>query len=314
MPTAHSWKPDLLEGHEAATIDLGAAFDGDLAATLVRRPYRHDAAVVYIHGFADYYFQVHMADAFDRAGLDLVAVDLRRHGRSLRPGNRRNFVASIDDFWPEVDAAIAEATRDHRRVVLLGHSTGGLVASIYAHRGPLRHSIDAVVLNSPWLDVKLPPLMRVAWEVAKRLGHLKPHLDVASGPSYYLESIHSSLRGEWDFDLAWKPPEGDPVQPGWVRAIGRAHSEVHRGLAIEVPVLVQHSDRSAPSDRWSPELLCADGVLDVGQIHRWAPALGPDVTIQTIVGGLHDLWLSPPDVRAQVQARTIEWVAGVLGA
>ena len=200
MPTAHSWKPDLLEGHEAATIDLGAAFDGDLAATLVRRPYRHDAAVVYIHGFADYYFQVHMADAFDRAGLDLVAVDLRRHGRSLRPGNRRNFVASIDDFWPEVDAAIAEATRDHRRVVLLGHSTGGLVASIYAHRGPLRHSIDAVVLNSPWLDVKLPPLMRVAWEVAKRLGiaRKEPVLELTqlhlSGgkPLFFSHNFHNS--------------------------------------------------------------------------------------------------------------------------
>ena len=37
IPSALMWKPDILPGFEAATLDLPDAYDGPAVATLVRR-------------------------------------------------------------------------------------------------------------------------------------------------------------------------------------------------------------------------------------------------------------------------------------
>ena len=309
------WADDVLPGHQAASIALdvprdGDADDGELVATLVRRgENRHRKAVLYVHGYADYYFQTHLAEAWEAHGYDFYAIDLRRYGRSLRPGNRPNYVDSVDDYFTELDIAVATAAAGHDEFVLHGHSTGGLVCAVYGQRGGLRSSIDAMVLNSPWLDVKLPLVQAVMWRVVERIGQHIRFKEVAGGESFYVESIHTDLRGEWDFDLGWKTKDPQPVYPGWARAIARAHREVHAGMSIGAPILVQHSDRSVNNDTWSEALRDHDSVLSVEQIHRRAPLLGPEVTIQTIAGGMHDLWLSREDVRAEVSRRTFDWLA-----
>lgn len=309
MLTELDWAPDVLPGHVAASIALAPSDDGELAATIVRRgTTRHRQAVLYVHGYADYYFQSHLADAWDAAGFDFYAVDLRRYGRSLRDGNRANYVDSLDDYFDELDVAVAEAAREHDRLVLLGHSTGGLIAALYADRGGQRGAFDQLVLNSPWLDIDLPFTQTVMWRIVARIGHLIPHQEVAAGDSFYVDSIHRDFRGDWGFDLEWKPKVGAPIHPGWTRAIALGHREVHSGLEISVPILVQHSDKSMTNDTWSDELLRSDSVLNVDQIHRRAPFLGAEVTIQTIENGMHDLWLSAKPVRDEVARRTFDWL------
>ncbi|MEK8226237.1 alpha/beta hydrolase [Oerskovia sp. M15] len=40
-------------------------------------------AVLYVHGFVDYFFQAHLGDAFEEHGYAFYAIDLRGYGRSL---------------------------------------------------------------------------------------------------------------------------------------------------------------------------------------------------------------------------------------
>ena len=54
----------------------------------------------------------------------------------------------------------------------------------------------------------------------------------------------------------------------------------------------------------------ADIVLDVELIARRAVQLGPVVTVVRIAGGLHDLALSAPPVRARFYAEIDRWLAG----
>ena len=66
-------------------IPLPDDYEGSVAATLVRfaagrAPSR---AVLYLHGYVDYFFQTHMARWFVARGWSFYALDLRKYGRSL---------------------------------------------------------------------------------------------------------------------------------------------------------------------------------------------------------------------------------------
>jgi len=71
--------------------------DAPLVATLVRRRAgrKRRRAVLYLHGWNDYFFQTHLADYVAELGFDFYALDLRRYGRSLRNGHLRGFITDL---------------------------------------------------------------------------------------------------------------------------------------------------------------------------------------------------------------------------
>jgi len=298
-PTADTASPDILGvGWTARTIPLRPDAEGEVVATLVRQaaprqPTRR--AVLYVHGFADYFFQAHLGDAWAEHGYDLYALDLRKYGRSLRPGQTPNFVTDLRDYLEELDAAarIIREQDGHDVLVVLGHSAGGLLASLWAHARRGRGVLDAVVLNSPWFDLNRGWYKRVVLtRVIDVVGRFVPRLVVGALGADYGRSLHRESGGAWDFDLTWKPHEGFPVRAGWFRAIRQGHARIARGLDIDCPVLVCCSAASGPYDRWHPDLGTTDSVLGVEQIVARSAGLGPDVTIVQIPDGVHDLALS----------------------
>lgn len=82
--------------YERQTINLGTDDEGPVVATLVRRRAERPSgrAVLYVHGFVDYFFQTHLADFFAERGWDFYALDLRKYGRSLLPGQTRTSAAT----------------------------------------------------------------------------------------------------------------------------------------------------------------------------------------------------------------------------
>src|SRR5262245_425016 len=115
-------------------IPLDPDDEGEVLATLVRR--RSDGgpsnrAVLYVHGFTDYFFQTHLADFYAARGWDFYALDLRKYGRSLRPHQTPNFVRDIAEYYPELDAAAEQIRADgHDTLLVNAHSTGGLVTAL----------------------------------------------------------------------------------------------------------------------------------------------------------------------------------------
>jgi alpha-beta hydrolase superfamily lysophospholipase len=308
--------PDVLGGDWVRrTLHLRPDAHGEPVATLVHRrgaaADRTRPAVLYVHGFVDYFFHAHVGEALGARGYDLYALDLRDYGRSIRPGRPPNEVQDLATYAEELDAAVRLVRAEHDRVVLLGHSTGGLVAALWAHHRRGRGLVDALVLNSPWLDLRGSWVERVplTWLLVHLLGRVAPRLVVSHLGEHYGRALHAEGGGEWAFDLAWKPHAGFPVRAGFVRAVRRGHADVARGLAVDVPVLVLASDATGPDDRWHDGLLSTDSVLDVADMRRLAPRLGPDVTYEEVPGGAHDLALSALPART----RYLDAVAGWLG-
>jgi alpha-beta hydrolase superfamily lysophospholipase len=292
------WRPDtLLAGFEARTLAFPRDYEGEVVATLVRQPARNAprGAVLYVHGFVDYFFQRHMALRFAQEGYAFYALDLRKHGRSLRAHQHPCFCRSIDEYYADVTRALEVIGEP---VLLAGHSTGGLICALYAAEGERRAQLRALWLNSPFFEFKAGGLERLALRVAIALGRRLPLLSQpgALRPAY-VKSLHRDFGGEWDFDLRLKPVEGFPTYFGWLAAIADAHAKVHAGLSLELPVLAMHSDE-------------ADMVLDWRHIARWSRALGSRVTVLAFPGALHDLVLSRAEVRDEVFRQLFSWAAG----
>jgi len=307
----------LGEPFVAETIDLPADDEGPVVATLVHHPSPdlRRGAVLYVHGFCDYFFQRGLAEFFAGLGYDFYALDLRKYGRSLRPHQTPNFCLDVAEYDADLDAAWQRVTeRDgHREVVVVAHSTGGLIAALWldARRAAGLPGPASFVLNSPWLDLQGSVLVRtVATQAIDQVGARRPYQVIPRTISgVYAESLHSQHRGEWEFDLAWKPLDSFPVRAGWLRAIRRAHRRLHRGVDTGAPVLVLASRRTAFTQVWTDDVSAADIVLDVEQIARWSHRLGPYVTIARVDGALHDVFLSAAPVRTQAYDLTERWLA-----
>ena len=268
---------------------------------------------MYIHGFSDYFFQADLGRAFVEHGFGFYAVDLRRYGRSIMPGQRRFVVRDMSEYFPDIQAGIDAAKADSAdEIVLVGHSTGGLSTTLYMQITP-DPAVKALILNSPFL----------AWNVRSRLksmfipvigaiGRKFPNIVVHSGGTIdYHRSLARNMNGEWEFDTQWKQDIMPDVDAGWVGAIDRGQRRAAWGT-VKVPVLLMHSDKSAWHGDSDKAYSTSDGVLDVRKISRAGQLIGNNVQDVTITDGLHDLVLSRPDVRRKVYETIFSWLRQVM--
>ncbi len=326
----------LGEPFEQLTLPLRPDSEGDVVATLVRfvpppriadlRPHRPAAEVdvLYVHGWSDYFFQKELARFWHDRGARFFALDLRKYGRSLREGQTPGFVDDLATYDEEIAAALeamghGEGDREStgtgargpgRRLLLLGHSTGGLTLSLWTQRHPGR--AHALVLNSPWLEFQaggpgraaLAPIIDLHARLDPKAA--LPNVDLG----YYTRSVSKTMDGEWDYDLAWRPVRGFTVHPAWLTAILAGHARVAAGLSLDVPVLTLLSARSALLPYWTPEMTKSDVVLVVQDIAVRALKLAPTVTVARIDGALHDVFLSSERPRADAYAEMERWLRG----
>jgi alpha-beta hydrolase superfamily lysophospholipase len=313
--------------HPVAVPDAGsvpgAAEDGEPRADVPDT----GVDVLYVHGWLDYFFQIHLADFWESLGVRFYALDLRRYGRSLREGQTPGYVRSLATYDEDIEAALdamghgradlpgradgpERADRPERKLVLMGHSTGGLTVSLWTARNQER--VAGLVLNSPWLEFQPREAVRKIMEPGIRVqSALVPRSQLVNlDRGLYARSISSRFDGEWDYDVAWRPDAGWRPTPAWLAAIFRGQDQVARGLDLDIPVLVLLSARSTLPTRWSEDMKSTDSVLDVVGIARRVPDVGSLVTLARIDGGLHDVTLSAKPAREQVWRQTRRWFQG----
>ncbi len=326
MPTSapessHQWIPDTeLAGFQQLTLPLPEATrysgeaDAEVVATLVRRngP-QHPKAMLYVHGWNDYFFQRPLADEVADMGYDFYALDLRRYGRSLRTGQLAGFTTDLSDYFQELDQALAVIKDEgHPDVVFMGHSTGGLVGVLWADQRP--GQLSALVLNAPWIELHgnavLRPMLSPMMNVASSLSATSALIRTDNG--FYRRAISADEGGQWDYNPNLKGDKAFVVRVGWMSAIMAGHAVVEAGLSIDAPVLVCLADRSDFSLRWSEELRRADIVLDVDRLAQRVHDLGNHVTLIRIPDAMHDLALSDEPARSNYLAEVRRWL-GVYG-
>ena len=328
------------------TIDLHPDEEGPVATTVVvhvpeddpamggpGRPLRQHPDFVFlaIHGWNDYFYQVELARAVSAAGGRFYAVDLRKYGRSLREGQTFGFIRDLASYDEEIHACTDLVYEEHRGrlpLVIYGHSTGGLVAALWADRHP--GALRALVLNSAWLSLQGSEIVRTVGDpVLRTLALRDPRMSILDGwvdparafsitdgwdPERDGELPDPSWADDpyatgWDINPAWSIKPSAPVRVGWLQAVMEGHNRVAQGLDIRCPVLSMGAATTRLGVMWMPESRSADTIIDADATARRAVMLGKLVTIARFPGGVHDLTLSEPPVREQVFSALRRWMS-----
>ncbi|MBT2512774.1 alpha/beta hydrolase [Arthrobacter sp. ISL-30] len=316
------WQTDILgEDFESCGFQAAGPDGITRTATLVRHVPKDgsqspasNGAILFLHGWSDYFFNVELARFWTARGFAFYALDMHNHGRSLQPDTPGGYVAHLDDYDAEISQTISLIRSGEAvpKLTLMGHSTGGLIAALWASRHP--GEVQFLVLNSPWLEMHGSALVRrAARTMVEPLARLRPEA-VLKLPErgFYYRSISSSAEGEWYLDDKYRPPMAFPVRAGWLRAVLAGHSRIARGLRLDIPVLVLMSRSSANGMVWQEAMRRSDAVLDVNTMAIRAMALGRTVTLERIEGALHDVFLSAAPVRTDAYSRLARWIRGYI--
>ncbi|MGP9526881.1 alpha/beta hydrolase [Glutamicibacter sp. AOP5-A2-18] len=328
-PAEDLWQPDVLgENFSARQLPL---VDGS-TATLVRHkpkkkqrlrfsPPLRGIAVLYVHGWSDYFFQKELAEFLSEAGADFYALDLRHYGRNLAADQAHGlhaktspgFTTDLEEYFEEFDAAhrIISSAHPGTRFVLLAHSTGGLSACLYASANP--HKVDALALNSPWLEFQASEFGRTALaRMIQPATTRNPHRFLPTiDPGFYTRTVSSQFAGEWDYDLEWRPANGFKLTTGFISAVFSAQAKVKKGLDLQMPTLVMLSAHNYLLPRWNDTATRADVALNVQTVAQRSLNLGRELHIVRLPGALHDIFLSTPTVRAAAYRSLGSWLAAL---
>lgn len=304
---------DLMgKGFKQATIVQPSDYEGSVTCTIIRKttPEKSAKAVLYVHGFNDYFFQEEMADRYIKEGFNFYAVDLRKYGRSWLSHQKFNNVRDLAEYYADIDTALAVIKGEgNEKVLLSGHSLGGLVISLYAGERAGKEKFDAVLLNSPLFALNIKSgLKKTALPLLIKRAEKHPETTIDSGLNpLYGESLHITAHGEWSYSLGLKPFIAPPVNLGWIRAVHMGQERLAQGIQINKPVLVLHSAKSIDEKKWSDVFFTGDAVLNVSDIALQAQNIVGQYSIQAVQGGMHDLVLSKQPVREEVYSTIFNW-------
>lgn len=127
--------------------------------------------ILIIHGFAEHSSRyLDVVNLFIQSGFHVALLDLRGHGLST---GKRGHIHWFADYLMDIQAVILmlQKTLQVSKVVLLGHSMGGLISIRYALEYP--NHVYAMLLSAPLLGMQIHPSPWQYW-AGKCLSYLWP--------------------------------------------------------------------------------------------------------------------------------------------
>jgi alpha-beta hydrolase superfamily lysophospholipase len=254
--------------------------------------------IVIVHGLGEHVGRyARVAAALNANGWGVVGYDQRGHGAS--PGARGR-IAAEDDLLADLAAVFDDVRRaSPERVVLLGHSLGGLVAGRFVAGGlesprpAWQRDVDALVMSSPALDIGMTAGKRALLATLERLA---PNLGVGNGLDVNAISRDAAVVAAYRGDALVH----DRVAPRLVRFLADAGPRV-RALAPKwsVPTLLLYAG-------------CDRLVVPAGSAAFAAAAPEGVVTARAFAPLFHEIFNEPE--RDEVLAVLTAWLDTLVGS
>jgi lysophospholipase len=193
-------------------------------------PERPRASVAVLPGGGDHSGRYPgLTAALVRAGFAVDLLDFRGHGRA---DGRRWHIGAFDEYLGDVDTFMAHvrARAFDRKVFVVGHSQGGLVAALWG----LQHEAAGFVLSSPYFRLKFtPPRLKIL--VARAIGTVVPWLPISTELKVQDLTTDEDHQRWTDAD----PLYGRRTTPRWFVESQRAQADiVRRAREFTHPLLI----------------------------------------------------------------------------
>lgn len=215
------------------------------------------------HGYAEHMGRyAELADVLVAHGATVLGPDHQGHGNSA---GERAVIVDFEDVVTDLHAVAGNARAAHPGVpvVLIGHSTGGLIAARFAQRHG--DELAALVLSAPVLG---------SWDLPGRLLALDEIPDRSISPSAL--SRDPAVRQAYAADpLVWHGPMKRPTLEAFVRTL---ETVAKSGDVGPLPLLWLHGD----DDRLVPLAGSRVGIEELR---------GTDWTERIFPGARHDVFL-----------------------
>jgi alpha-beta hydrolase superfamily lysophospholipase len=223
-------------------MDASLTTPDGLALQLREWPHEGGAArgtVLIVHGLGEHIGRYeHVAAMLVDAGWNVVGFDQRGHGRS---DGGRGLLEHADSMLTDL-ALVVDATRRAYpgRLVLLGHSMGGLTAARFVAGGvapsvgefPWHRRVDGLVLSAPALNAGMSSAQRL---LLGTIGPLAPNIAVNNGLQAEWLSRDPKVVAAYRAD----PLVHDRISPRLTRFIvDGGHEVIARAPHWDVPTLL----------------------------------------------------------------------------
>lgn len=229
--------------------------------------------VIIAHGFAEHGGRyAHVAARLVAEGVAVRAADHRGHGLS---GGKRTSVVRFDDYVDDLATVVESARREWapRRVILLGHSMGGLIALRLAVRANV--PFDGLVVSAPAACPR--DVSRLTLMVGRALSRLAPNTGVLRLPLNRISRDPAVVDAYNHDPLVFRTPIRARLGAEMLSAMDR----VDAGLpGLRTPLLVMQGT--------------ADGLVDPGcGPHVYERAGATDKTLKMYDGLWHEIFNEP---------------------
>lgn len=228
------------------------------------------AVISLIHGYSEHGGRyADMGEALNNAGIALITIDLRGHGRS---GGKRGVIKAFPDFYGDVDALLSEARRRFPDIphILMGHSMGGGVLFNYVMSRDLPQVMGYIATA---------PLLRLAKPAPEILRPLMVTLRKIM-PNF---TLSQKVNGK---DISTLPKEAKAYETDPL-----VHGKLSPALALD---MIDYGEIALDkAGDWTRPLLLmhgeADAVTDCNASIAFSAKAGAAVTLRSFEGAFHEI-------------------------
>jgi alpha-beta hydrolase superfamily lysophospholipase len=193
------------------------------------------AVFAIVHGYGEYSGRyLNSANYFVPRGYALYAYDLRGHGQSA---GQRGHIDRFSQYLADTDLflKLVREQQPGRKVILLGHSVGGLIAAAYALEHP--GELTELILSSAFLRFKMKvPVWKMT--LGRVLASVMPTFTMSNDVSAELLSHDPAVVAAYDID----PLNHHVATARWGTEIMAAQKQtLDRADELKIPVLVLYA-------------------------------------------------------------------------
>lgn len=253
-------------------------------------------AFIWIHGYNDYYFHFHVGEKLLENDYDVYAITLRNYGKVAIDRRYIHYVKNWDSYFEDINNSLEWITKNkkHKKFVLYGHSTGGLISTIYMNNGKYNNIFDGLILNSPFFDFYDTDINEfIIKYIFYYITLISPTFVAKSGYNKVSNNGYGkNILQRYYYNQNYKLTYPSHIFGTFLQNATYYQNKIQNNeINISKPILVLYSEQSTYQCNDN-----TDCVLDVSEIEKYSKIIGNNVKLHSINGAIHDILLSKDDI------------------